>query len=476
MKLKIKRFYLQNRLFLILLLLWMIVFSGLRTVQHFSFRTNTYDLSMFDYMMYYTLKGELMAEPFHGYWGSHFAIHFTPILFFIVPLYLIFKGPLFLVYLQVLTCGLSAFVLYLIAKKEFTKKYVALLISVTYLLYRPFLNGLMYDFHPEMFFPLFVFLGYYFLAYRKNYALYFLSITLALLIKENMAIYIFFFGLFLFFKFKKERRIGLITAAYSLFYFIMALEIIIPYFRHQLGLKGRFEFLVLWYDSGDSVYEVMKNLIISPHTIFQSMPWATVIPKFFNLVASLLFIPFFSLFILLIIPPVFVLATSKSPVMYGFGLHYVAGILPFLFLALVYGLKNIEKLLSKSKKMAKIFIFLLALLLIINVFNTKWNLLRLSRYSAVKDYKIVKECVVDIIPRDASVAALSSLIPHIPKRKNIHMLPETGEAEYILIHSGINLWPYEKEEFLNFLKRLEDEKKYICIYQKGEIKLFKKEG
>jgi hypothetical protein len=87
MKKVIKVFFIQNRFFLIFVFFWMISFSFLRTVQHYSFETNAFDLSIFDYAMYYTSKGELMPEPFHRYWGSHFAIHFTPILFFMVPFY-----------------------------------------------------------------------------------------------------------------------------------------------------------------------------------------------------------------------------------------------------------------------------------------------------------------------------------------------------------------------------------------------------
>jgi len=469
----IKNFYLKNRFFLNFLFLWILLFLGIRTVQHFSFRTNAFDLSIPDYMMYFTLKGELMCEPFHGYWGCHFAHHFTPILFFIVPFYLVFSGPLFLLYLQVFSGGLSAFLLYLIAKNEFDKEYIPTIISVTYLLYRPFLNGLMYDFHYEMFFPLFLFLSYYFVAIKKNYLLYFLFITLALFIKEDIAIFIFFFGVFLFFKPKSDKKIGLITAAYSLFYFITTMEIIIPYFRDQVGLKGNYGYFILWQDLGGSYLEIIKNLIIHPKLIFQSISWSTVIPKFFNIVSSLLFIPFFSSFVLLIIPPVFILATSKSPIMHGFGLHYIANILPFLFLGLIYGLKNIEKIFFKSKRHFKIFIMILVLLLAVNLANTKWNLLRISRYSSIKDYKTVKE-FINFIPRDTSVAALSSLIPHIPKRKNIYMLPETNDAEYILIHTGVNLWPFKKEGFENFINKLSSQIEWTCIKECEKIKLYKK--
>ena len=81
---------------------------------------------------------------------------------------------------------------------------------------------------------------------------------------------------------------------------------------------------------------------------------------------------------------------------------------------------------------------------------------------------------IDYVPRDASIAALSSLIPHIPKRKNIYMLPQMDNAEYILIHAGVNLWPFEKEEFEKFIGQLSDRIEWTCIKESGNIKLFKK--
>jgi uncharacterized membrane protein len=443
--------------------------------------------------MYFTLKGKLMSDPFHTFafgkwetvngqlkftplhsfgWKNHFAVHFTPIYFFIVPLYLIFDGPLFLLYLQVLAVGLSTIPLYLIAKNVFRERYISIIIAIVYLVYRHLLIGLMYDFHIEMFFPLFLFSSYYFLAIKKKPFLYFLFIALALFIKEDIGIYIFFFGVFLFFKLKENRKYGLITSLLSLSYLFLTFFVIIPYFRGKEGLIGSYEFLLRWQELGDNSWEIIFNMLIHPGVVLKSLPIGLILKKFSNIVFPLLLIPFFSLYILLIFPPLIVLILSKSPQMYTFGIHYSATIIPFLFISLVYGLKNLEKFFYKINK-KKIFYVILSLLLIVNLANTKWNLLRISRYSAIKDYKTVKE-IINSIPHDASISALSSLIPHIPKRENIYMLPQINNAEYILVHTAINLWPYKKEEFHNFLRKINQEKKYKCIVQKGKMRLFKR--
>ncbi len=470
---KLSRFCRDNRLFLIFLLCWTVVFFGLRTVQHFSFQTNSYDLSIYDYMMSYTLEGEFMPEPFHGYWGSHFAIHFTPFLFLLVPFYLLFDGPLFLLYLQVLAGAFSAFVLYIIAKNIFSDKHIPALVGITFLLYRPFLDALMYDFHPEIIFPLFLFSSYYFIAIKKRIFPYFVFIFLALFIKEDIPILIFFFGIFLFFKLKKDKKIGLITSGIALIYFISVLEFVIPYFRNQVGIGRKFEFYGLWGNPGDNLFEVAKNLVLDAPSILGSLPLGEIGTGLFNIFAALLFIPLFTPFILLAVPPIGILASSQSPVMHGFGLHYFANILPFLFLAFIYGLKNVEGRLTRWKRPKKILTYLCVIICLINLANTKWELLKFSRYSALKDYKTVHR-VIASIPRDASVASLSAIIPHIPKRKNIVMLPEIKNAEYILVHSGLNLWPFSREEFSRFLEKLEFDESYVCILDDNKIQLFQK--
>jgi len=117
MRAHIKFFIVENKFFLTFLIFWIILFSGLRTAQHFSFGTNACDLSLFDYGIYNTLKGNLMSDPFHQFglgrwirdgeelkfqpvksrrWESHFTVHLTPIIFLLVPFYLFFDGPLFL--------------------------------------------------------------------------------------------------------------------------------------------------------------------------------------------------------------------------------------------------------------------------------------------------------------------------------------------------------------------------------------------
>ena len=467
-------FYRQNFFFCNFLLAWLLLFSLLRTAQHFSFATNAWDLSIFDYAMSSTMKGDIMAEPFHGFgWGSHLAIHFTPVLFLLAPLYLVFKGPLFLLYIQVLGVGAAAIPLYLIAKHKFRNTKTALAAALIYLAYRPLLNGLTYDFHPEMFFPLFIFGSYYFLTVRNKNFLFFLFIILALAIKEDFAIYTFFYCLWL------ARRMEWKKTAYralmlSALYILLTMTVFIPFFRGQIQAGQTYEFINKWQDYGHTPFEIFKQAVAQPLRVLKDLQPIANLGHLANYFMPLLFLPLGSSAVLLIIPPLVVGWGSRIPTMATFGLHYGAALIPFLFLALLLALEHLQKLAAKNHRALRpSWRWLVLAILIINLGNFKWNLFAPGKYQFIHEYPFIKRCLA-LIPEKASVAAQSALLPHIPKRKAIFMLPATGEAEYILLHLQLNPWPMQTYQLQELDTRLQRSAKYSLLYSSGYLRLYKK--
>ncbi len=517
-------FYRQNRLFCAILAAWILLFCGIRTAQHFSFGTNACDLSLFDYGMYSTLHGDIMADPFHqfvfgrfvpengelmfernraGRWESHFTVHFTPIIFLYVPLYLIFDGPLFLLYLQVLFVGLSALFLYLIAKHVFKENLVPICIATVYLIFRHLLIGLMHDIHMEMLFPFFILGAYYFIAVARKPWLYFVFLLLALTIKEDIAVYVFFFGVFVFFK-CKEKKYGLLTSAISLAYFIVALKIAIPHFRALAGMSGDYIYDHIIGRAGESLWQTAWRYVLHPLNLISGVSLGVFLEKLSDILSPLMWIPALSASGLLMIPPLAAALITKNPQIYTFGIHYSATLLPFAFLSFIYGFKNFQTACLKRSRKERAAIgegdagsralragrrrrFLkaapavaLGLIVLVNLANSNiWRIANPSRYSHLRDYHDVRQAI-DLIPVEASVAAQSALVPHIPKRRDIYMLPETGEgpksAEYVLVHTGVNPWPYQKAELLNFVARLRSDKSYAVLREIGDLVLFKKKS
>lgn len=469
-------FYKENLIFCNFLLAWLLLFLLLRSLQYFSFATNALDLSLYDNAISGTLKGRLMAEPFHGYgWGSLLAIHFTPILFFLVPFYLILEGPLFLLYLQVLAVGLAAIPLYLLAKEKLAGQYPAWVVTACFLFFRPLLNGLMYDFHPEMFFPLFIFSGHYFLTVRRNNSLFILFILFALFIKEDFALYVFFYCLWLM-RSSEHRKIGRRMAFISIAYAVLAFALFIPHFRGQIHAQSAYEFASKWQDYGSNVWQIAGQCLAHPLRLLHDLKLLPNLASLANYLLPLMFIPLLEPASLLILPPLFIGWLSRIPLMASFGLYYGAPLVTFLFLALLHALARWKPGKDDETARRKVkFAWLLNLLLVFSLVNFKWNLLAPAKYRNIHEYAAVMNCL-KLIPPRASLAAQSALIPHVPKRQAIVMLPETAGAEYILLHLEMNPWPLDLDGLRKLDYLLRKSPSYRCLCCSGSLRLYQKSG
>jgi len=87
--------------------------------------------------------------------GTQFAVHFSPILFLIVPFYAIFSSPVTLLIIKTAIISIGAIPVFLLAKKEHGDK-IGLIFASGYLLL-PAIHGITwYDFQPQSFLPTFL--------------------------------------------------------------------------------------------------------------------------------------------------------------------------------------------------------------------------------------------------------------------------------------------------------------------------------
>lgn len=456
----------ENKAAFILIISWCALFLLLRTLQHFSFGTNALDLSLFDHAMYNTLRGRMMYVPFMGY--NHLAVHFHPVLFIFVPFYLIFQGPLFLLYIQVLAVGASSYVLYSISEKILRCRVYSLMILLIYLFNSYLLRGVMYDFHMEMLFPLFLFAVYYFLVIRHSSAGVFASLLLALSIKEDIAIYMFFFLVLCAFLFRDRRKICITASFVSLAYLYCTMFIAIPYFQLMDGaLSFDLTYRCSWSHLGDSYFDKAVNIL----RFYEHIDFGEFIKNFASFISPLGFLPLVSVHFIAALPPMAILTLSNSPTMRRFGIYYSVTLLPFVFLAFIYSIKRIRAIdFITHKKLVSI----LSIILAINLFGG--NLSRIispARYSRIKYYKTITG-ILNSLPKETSLVTLSSILPHVSKRIDAGYYPRRSDADYILLNSKLNPWPTGKNGVELYLNELKSNSNYLLKFSKDNTYLFKK--
>jgi len=92
---------------------YVILLTFYSILKHYSFKTYAHDLGIYSQALNTFLKGDFFYETpdlIHNPSGSFFGVHFSPILFMIVPLYAIYPHPETLFFIQSLFLGLAAIV------------------------------------------------------------------------------------------------------------------------------------------------------------------------------------------------------------------------------------------------------------------------------------------------------------------------------------------------------------------------------
>ncbi len=203
-----------------------VVYMSMMSVsRYYSYTYDTFDFGifaqMFDYMKYTGLPYTTVER---GHLLSHFAVHFSPFFYILLPGYFVFSTPAYLCVMQVLFVGLGVFAVYGIAKcLKFTVKQ-SVLISALYLVYPAFSFGLHFDFHENKFLSVCILFTVYFML-KRRWIPYYICGLLICSVKEDAAIYLIAIGLFLMLH---ERRIkhGLFTLAIAGAYFVFAMKMI----------------------------------------------------------------------------------------------------------------------------------------------------------------------------------------------------------------------------------------------------------
>lgn len=150
------------------LLFVLVVYSEVMTflsyLRYLGFLTNAWDLGIFQQALWTTGHGEgilhyTVEQPWNP-GGNFLGVHFSPILFLLVPLYAVAPGALTLMALQSLVVAASAFPMYGLASRRMGA-WPGCGLAVLYLVSPPIVGGLLFDFHVEAFLPLFALTFWY---------------------------------------------------------------------------------------------------------------------------------------------------------------------------------------------------------------------------------------------------------------------------------------------------------------------------
>ncbi len=263
--------------------------------------------------------------------------HFYPGVVVFTPLWLLWPSLKMIIALQIL-CILGVSVpLYWIGRQVFPEKSAALLLVIAWLVYpstSQFIYNASYGFHLGNFcLPLYFVALACWLRGRPFWAL--AMAIWAMLIKEEAAIVIGMFGLYLAL-FQRRRAAGIALTIFAFGFFLLVTTVVIPAMK-----TGDYVQLRFFSELGNSTWEIFLSPFTRPRVFWGRLLEARSFYFAAALLAPLLFYPLRRLDVLFVGSLTFMF-DCLNPTLKSICYHYQAALLPVVFWALISSLQHAQ--------------------------------------------------------------------------------------------------------------------------------------
>lgn len=441
--------------------------------KHANFFTGRFDLGNMDQTVWNTLHGRIfqLTNPDGIETISRLAIHADFILILLSPFYLIWEDPRILLFIQTVVLGLGAYFIYKIANYILKNSTISTIMAISYLL-NPFVQKQnLFDFHAVVLSTTFLLAAFY-STLVKNYKFFFLFLILAVLTKENVYLIASIFGLYLAYKTKDKKWLFLTLASAFLFYIFIST--LIPWAR------GGQHFATEYFrEFGDTPSSILGNLISSPIKTFSSLLTQSNFSYLYKLFLPVGFVSILAPFILFFAAPDLAInMLSENENLRTLTFHYGATIIPFIYIAAIFGLKRILDVRLKliTPKFASYFIIATSLFA-----SYHYGVLPGSRNPSLEVYKNaiperhkIKR-FLEMIPQDLSVASTNNLGAHLSHRTRLYTIPYgLHEADVVVFFLNDLYAQSSLSEQREYARILQNNQEYIELARFGDFTAFAK--
>lgn len=386
-----------------------LIVNALVIARYLSFHSNLYDMGVFDNLIWLIYVKKSIRPLLELNWA------FSLILLLYVPFYYLYSSAITLLLLQT-SAVLSSFIpIYLILKKENLEGRYLLWIAL--ILYPPLWWNVFFDFHPDhLIIPLALW-GMYFLS-TNRISLFIISCIIIMLVRVDFAFTVAALGVYAAVKHRRY-KVGAAFFIIGSFYGIVVIDKVVPYFckgflgASYLSTKPAFKWL------GTSMSSIILNLLSNPFVILKEFLLPEKILYLFKTIGALMFIPLFSPIELIPALPRYLFSLlSHESEHYGASNQYQASIIPFVYVAFIYGWKNIEKAMARfcSSGMRPVGIMFFFTVLIAHIlfspspisrnfwFNKDYEPFYRSAYMITERDNIIWEAIKKYVPEDMEVS------------------------------------------------------------------------
>lgn len=398
---------------------------------------------------------------------QHFAVHFSPIYYLMLPFYFVFRSPLTLQILQAVIVGSGVIPLYLIARRRRLTPPLSAALCLAYALYPALTGGCSYDLHENCFLaPLLLWLFYFSEQEgKKSRILTALFAILTLAVKEDAAVYVAFFGIYKLIsdghdgipaqgniieskngsaeKLPLSRRIRSASDSFFTYGRRCGLALLlgsVAWFLFTSWFLSSFGYGIMSYrydnfmTDGGSLVGVIINVLKNPVLVFSESFEAGKLTFLAQALLPLALLPLVTRRphrLLLLCPLLLIGLMSDYQYQHSIYFQYVFGWSAFLFYAAALNLSDLGKRARRA---------LCAVMLSTSALFFSDYALPLG--SAINPNDAVRaKCeaineAITVIPDDASVTSDTFILPHLADREIIYQLDDnatSADTDYVVL-------------------------------------------
>jgi hypothetical protein len=324
-----------------------------------------------------------------------------------------------LLFSQTIFLGIAAFPLYGLAK-IFLKERQALFIALVYLFY-PSLGYInLYEFHPPSLAVFFLSMALY-NFFKKSFFYCLVWSFLSMFCQENIALGIIMMGVYALFSRRPFKWAFALLLTGGLYFFI-AIAVIMPRFNPKT-----IQFGLLYSQWGNSLPTAVMGMLANPLTVIKRFIRPESLTYYLQVFGPLGFLPFFSLSLIMSLLFFCQHILSARPAETTIYYHYTAESIPFIFTALIIGIKNL-------KKWSKAAVWFMIAASVIGCFFLSPAVKGFFSYKlwARPDEHKRFERLVATVPGNASVAATFRFLPHLTGRRYLYSFHHIYSGHYTL--------------------------------------------
>lgn len=419
-----------------------VLITALGLSRHWGYLSSIYDLGVFDQAVWGIVNGAPFINTSNplGVPINWLGFHFNPILLVFVPFYHIYPAAEWLILFQATAISITAWPLFLIARRVTQSDCAAFLWATIYLINPFVLSAAAWDFHPVSLAAPFMALGVLAIEMRQHW-LFGLACFFLLLIQEHFGIAVAGFGVLWWL-----RNRSLVPAVSALCIGMahvgLVLGVIMPAFSptgghvmlsHGLGHLSRYAWL------GDSLGEIVQTVLNHPISTARYVLVDLRGAKYLAfLLLPLLATPLVGVELLL--PGLAdLLANLLSSINMPRGLfaYHSISLIPILVIAAIYGSTRIASKWRTFSFLGLTNLILWASLLLGYLAAPLPLPLAANYWRPAKWSSMPERAVSDIrklIPREVAVSAQANVAAHFSQRYRIYPFPaQVGKVEFIVL-------------------------------------------